>query len=484
MTNGQYPDAGEQLSTGVAGLDATLGGGLPARRLHLVQGAPGTGKTTLALQFLLAGVRRGERALFVSLSQSRDELEQIASSHGWSLSGVAVEHVSAAQVVEESVGQTVLHTADVELEEVRSAIQRAIRDVRPQRLVYDSLLEVRYLTDNLLRYRRELLAFKYFIAEQRATTLFVDTEPEFGGDKEIEGLAHGIIRLTKALPEYGLARRRLEIKKMRGVAVADGYHDMAIRKGEGLQVFPRVVPALAPEQGGRALVRSSVDRLDEMLGGGLEQGTTTLVVGQAGTGKSTLSTLYARAALERGEEVAMFLFEERLETFFRRCEGLGMDLRRHHSTGRLHLADFNPAEVSPGEFSLIVRRMVDECRTRVVVIDSFTGYLTTLPHRDEAVMQMQSLLKYLSRRGVLTILVVAQHGLLGDNVDVPVDVSFVGDTVLLLRMFETASAVRRTITVAKKRHGPHDLDIRRLNITSAGVDIEDLPPRAYGDGSG
>lgn len=279
-------------------------------------------------------------------------------------------------------------------------------------------------------------------------------------------------------PEYGLARRRVEVKKMRGVAFADGYHDMAIRTGSGIEIYPRIVPNLAPEIGHSDLIKSNIENLDDMLGGGLEAGTTTLIVGQAGTGKSTLASIYSLAALERGESVAMFLFEERLETFFRRCEGLGMNLRPHQASGKLQIRDFNPAEISPGEFSQIVQRAVDEHDVRVVLIDSFTGYVGALPKSDQAVMQIQSLVKYLSRCGVLSILIVATHGLLGHNVENDVDVSFLGDAVLLLRMFERPGVVGRSLTVVKKRHGPHDLNVHELSIRPEGIFVQpfNLPP--------
>ncbi len=289
--------------------------------------------------------------------------------------------------------------------------------------------------------------------------------------EEVEGVAHGVICLDKSLEEYGTVRRRVEVSKMRGVPVADGYHDMAIREGEGVVVFPRIVPGTAAQTVKPQLIKSGVDELDAMFGGGQESGTTTLVIGQAGTGKSTMASLYATAALKRGESVALFLFEERIETFFRRSEGLGMDLRQFHQDGQLIIRDFNPNEISPGEFGQIVQQVVSGEKVRVVVIDSFTGYLNSLPRREKAVRDIQSLLKYLARAGVLTMLIVAQHGLLGQDVGIDVDVSFLGDTVLLLRIMEHEGRLRRSITVVKKRHGPHDLDVRELFIQSSGVTV-------------
>lgn len=271
-------------------------------------------------------------------------------------------------------------------------------------------------------------------------------------------------------------RRRVEVSKMRGVPVADGYHDMAIREGEGVIVFPRIMPNTASETTKPQLIKSGVAALDDMFGGGQEAGTTTLVIGQSGTGKSTMSSLYATAALDRGENVALFLFEERMETFFRRSEGLGMQLRQFHKDGKLILRDFNPNEISPGEFGQIVQDAVTQNKVRVVVIDSLTGYLNSLPHREKAVRDIQSLLKFLARSGVLTMLIVAQHGLIGQNVGIDVDVSFLGDTVLLLRIMEHEGRLRRNITVVKKRHGPHDLNIQELLIESGSVSVVSYNP--------
>jgi circadian clock protein KaiC len=464
------------IPTGIGGLDAILGGGLPGPRLYLAQGAPGTGKTTMGLQFLLTGLAAGETVVYVTLSQSRAELEQIAASHGWSLAGVNIEELETADTLGDATDQTIFHTADISLDKTRRAVEQAIERHKPKRLVYDSLLEIRQLAGDSLRFRREILSFKMFLAERGIATLMLDTSTQHGGDTEIEGVAHGIFCFERLLPEYGIARRRLEVKKMRGVAFSDGYHDMAIRTGRGVEVYPRVVPSLAPEKQRTDLIKSNIEPLDAMLGGGLEAGTTTLIVGQAGTGKSTLASIYSHAALERGESVAMFLFEERLETFFRRSEGLGMNLRPYQASGKLQIRDFNPAEISPGEFSQIVLSAVDEHDIRVVLIDSFTGFVSALPQSDQAVMQIQSLVKYLSRRGVLSMLIVANYGLLGHNVSSDVDVSFLGDAVLLLRMYEWPGVIRRSITVVKKRHGPHDLNVHELVIRAEGVLVQAFNP--------
>lgn len=465
------------VPTGVKGLDEILRGGLPPSNLYMLQGAPGAGKTTAALQFLLAGVAAGERCIYVSLSQTAAELKSIAVSHGWDLDGIRVEELSASEAINGATDQTIFQTAELRLDETRQAIEQAIEEHKPSRLVYDSLLEIRLLTGDTPRFRRELIGFKAFLAKRNVVALLLDTQNGEGiNGEEVEGIAHGVIRFDKALEEYGAVRRRIEVSKMRGVPIADGYHDMAIREGQGVVVFPRIVPGAATEACAPELIKSGVDTLDEMFGGGQESGTTTLVIGQSGTGKSTMASLYSTAALKRGESVALFLFEERLETFFRRSEGLGMNLREFYEAGQLIIRDFNPNEISPGEFAQIVQNIVTEDNSRVVVIDSFTGYLNSLPHREKAVRDIQALLKYLARVGVLTMLIVAQHGLLGQNVGIDVDVSFLGDTVLLLRITEHDGRLRRNITVVKKRHGPHDLDVHELFIKSSGVTVVPYNP--------
>ncbi|MCQ0990225.1 ATPase domain-containing protein [Jiella marina] len=462
------------ITTGIAGLDEVLKGGFPISNIYVLKGIPGSGKTTAALQFLRAGVEQGERCLYVSLAQTGEELRQIAASHGWSLDGIDIAELSATEDAAMAVDQSIFQTADLKLDETRKAIISAIDKYAPRRVVYDSLLEVRVLTGDDARFRRELIGLKTILAKRAITGLLVDTDTDHGRsrDDEIEAIAHGVIRLDKTLPDYGVARRRIEVSKMRGRPVADGYHDMVIREGDGVVVFPRIVPRVAAEQTKSLdLIKSGVENLDNLLGGGQEAGTTTLVIGQAGTGKSTMASLYATAALKRGEHVALFLFEERVETFFRRSEGLGMDLRGFSEDGRLLIKDFNPGEVTAGQFGQIVQEEIARDRTRVVVIDSFTGYLSALPNRDQAVQDIQSLLKFLARRGVLTMLIVAQHGLIGQNVSIDVDVSFLGDTVLLLRIEEDGHRLRRSITAVKKRHGPHAMSVHELSITADGVSV-------------
>lgn len=463
----------KRATSGVEGLDEIIRGGLPAGNLYLVQGLPGAGKTTLALQFLREGVAQGERTLYVTLSQTAQDLRNIAASHSWTLDGIDIVELQAHSD-DAQAGQSIFRTSDLRLDQTREQVERAIEEFEPDRLVYDSLLEVRLLTADMARYQRELIGLRAFVGERGITTILLDTGVAGEGSEEGQsrGIVHGIITLNKTLPTFGRAKRRIEISKMRGVDIHDGWHDMDIRRGAGVIVFPRLAHEIETDKTFSGdLIRSGRDKLDAMFGGGMEAGTTTMVVGQAGTGKSTMASLYATAALERGEEVALFLFEERLETFFRRSEGLGMDLRDYHAEGRLRIYDFNPDEITAGEFAQIVQAEAASDKLRVVVIDSFTGYMSSLVHAEQALYDIQSMLKHLARRNVLTFLIVAQHGLLGHNRDVELDLSFLGDTVLLLRMREDSGEVRRELVAVKKRHGPHDLTIRRLVIEPGNVDV-------------
>ncbi len=467
--------------TGVVGLDDVLNGGLPTGRFYLVRGAAGTGKTTLGLQFLLEGVKANEPVLYVSLSQTEEELIQIAHSHGWSLDNVHIQSLSTGDDLPKLSEQTIFLSADLRLDKTRDAIQRNIDELKPKRIVYDSLLEIRLLASDSQKFRREILGFKSFLNNANITTLLLDTEHRGEHDRsedQLENIAHGIIRLEKKLPSYGFAARRLEIKKLRGSPIRDGYHDISIRQGEGVVVYPRVLPNLQPDiSEDNGLIKCNITELDDMLGGGLDEGTTAIVMGQSGTGKSTMASLYAHAALARGEHVAMFLFEERVETFFRRSEGLGIELREPFEQGRLHLRDFNPSEVSPGEFSQIVVKTLEDHKVRVIMIDSLTGYLSALPNSEQAVVQMHTVLKYAARKGALSLLIVAQHGLLGQGEHSgSLDVSYLGDSVLWLRMYEWPGVIRRTITAVKKRHGPHDLDVHEFSIGPEGVEVHPFNP--------
>lgn len=493
--------ASRLLPTGDAGLDAILRGGLPEGSLHLIQAPPGAGKTTLALQFLLEGLRWGEAGLYVTLSQTAEDLGRIADSHGWDISGIGTVEIESGDPAL-ATEQTIFQTADLRLDATRQAIEAASERVGPRRMVYDSLLEVQLLARDLARYHREMMGLRAVAARRGITVLLLDTEhgDDLASDVQTRSVVHGIITLAKTVPDFGRTQRRIGITKMRGVPVHDGWHDMDIRAGAGVVVFPRMVPGAGsadekavarsavegeqgqeagatPGPGGRALVRSGVERLDALLGGGLEPGTTALVMGQAGTGKSTVAALYAAAALGRGERVVLFLFEERRETFFRRCEGLGMPLRDPVEAGRLKLFDYGPDEISPGEFTQTVQAEVEAGELGLVVIDSLTGYLAPLREETRALFNVQSLIRYLARREILVIVTVGQGGVLSvDEGGLQPDMSFLGDTVLLLRMHEHGAAIRRSIASVKKRHGPHATEIRELFITPGQVEVGPLLP--------
>lgn len=459
---------GDRMSTGIAGLDAILGGGLPRKRLYLVQGDPGTGKTTLAMQFLIEGVRCGERGLYVTLSETRDELLEVARSHGWSLDGIELYEVTASEEhLKPEEEYTAFHPAEVELGETVQALLEEVERVKPQRAVIDSLSEMRLLARDPLRYRRQILALKQFFLARGCTIVFLDDPINRTGEHPFQTLAHGAIAIERMAPEYGKARRRLQIAKLRGVNFHDGYHDCTIKTG-GLVVYPRLMAAKAT-QSTTARVSSGLVELDKLLGGGPERGTSALVLGAAGAGKTTLCVQYAMAAAARGERSAFFSFDERLETLFNRSAGIGFDLRDAVKQGRIIAEQVDPAVLSPGEFIHRVRRAVEHEKAGIVVIDSLNGYLNAMPGERFLVIQMHELLTYLGDRGVLTLIVIAQHGLLGSGVQAPIDLSYLADTVLLLRYFEHLGRVRKSIAAVKTRGGGHEDLIRELQITSSGL---------------
>lgn len=467
------PEPAARAATGVSGLDAVLGGGLPRGWIYLVQGAPGTGKTTLGLQFLLEGVRLGERVLYITLSHSELELRDIAASHAFSLKGMPVHEFSAGEAAAYlTSGQTVFHTADVELKETTDAILAAIDRVKPERLVFDPIEQIRLLTDSSLRYRAQLLTLKQTLLDLGCTTLFLTGDPVEASDGQLEALAHGVLELEQRSPDYGDVRRRLKVLKGRGMRYHGGYHSFRIVTG-GLAVFPRLeTPAgSGPERTNRTNLESGVGELDTLLGGGLEAGTACLLIGPTGTGKSSLATLYAHTAARGGERSAVYLFDERPETFRRRSASLGMDVQPFLGSGLMALEQVNTGELSPGEFAFTVKQAVDEGGVTVVVIDSLTGYLNAMPEETLLIPQLHELLSYLSRQGVLTFLIMAEKGVLGSGELEPMDVSYLADAVLLLRHFEADGRLRRAISVVKKRYGAHESAIRELLITAAGIRI-------------
>lgn len=450
------------VDTGIDGLNHLLRGGLTRDRMYLIEGDPGTGKTTLAMQFLLEGRSQGEAGLYVTLSETEQELRAVAASHGWSLDGLELFQLSAMDGSRQQDQYTLYHPSEVELGETMQRVTDVIERLQPTRVVLDSLSEMRLLARDPLRYRRQILSLKEFFSGRSCTVLLLDdhaNEP----DQQLRSLSHGVILLDQLPFEYGRARRRIRILKMRGVAAIEGFHDFKIQRG-GLVVFPQLIPS--PDGAAikaEADVKSGVGELDQLLGGGIPWGSTTLLIGPAGSGKSTVAAHYA-ASVSLPNRAAIVLFEERPETFLRRCDGLGMHIAERVKSGAIELLQVNPGDLSPGEFLHLVRGAVDVRGARLVMIDSLNGYLNAIPQSDAPLVRMHELLSFLNRRGVASLVVVAQHGIVGTAMVTPIDVSYLADTVILLRFFEAAGEVRKAISVVKKRSGPHEPTIRELRI--------------------
>jgi circadian clock protein KaiC len=450
--------------TGIPGLDNVLRGGLPRHRMYLVQGDPGSGKTTLGLQFLLEGKRLGESGIYISFSETRDEILAVADSHGWSLDGIhLVETTAAEQQLTMQDENTLFEPSEVELREMIDRLLAEIERTHATRVVLDSLSEMRLLAQSSLRYRRQVLGLKQFFAGRQCTVLMLDDRTTEDDDRQLQSLAHGVIALENRPLDYGSDRRRLRIVKLRAVSARSGYHEFAILKG-GLQVFPRVVAAEHPPLVSAGPLKSGVEALDRLLGGGPDRGTATLIMGPAGTGKSTVALRYALASAERGEPAAVFAFDERVQTMTGRLAGLGMDLRTHLDSKRVNLRQIDPAEMGAGQFSALVQRAVEEDGARVVIIDTLNGYMNAIPEERVLAVQLHEVLSYLSNIGVSTFLVLAQHGLLGQPMASAIDVSYMADTVLLLRYFEHEGEVRKAMSVVKKRSGPHEDTIREYSL--------------------
>jgi circadian clock protein KaiC len=449
------------LSTGIEGLDDVLHGGLAAGGLYAVEGDTGAGKTTLCLQFLMAGVAAGEHALMVTLAESAADLRIMAASHGWTLEGVEiVELIASDQNVAPGSDYTMFHPAEVELTETTRAILAAAERIKPTRVVLDSVGELRLLAQTSLRYRRQILALKKFFTEHDATVLMIDDPRSDNVETAIASIASGIITLERGSTEYGSFRRRIQVLKMRGREVREGYHDCRISRG-GLGVFPRLVSAEHSKPYPRESITSGLKGLDQLLGGGLARGT----------GKSSLAGQYARAAAARGDHAAIFMFDESIATFIERSEGLGFDVRPLVEAGQLTLRQIDPAEMSPGEFAHYVRETVEQKKTRIVVIDSLNGFLQSMPSEKLLAIHLHELLTYLGGQGVTTILLMAQHGLVAGQMESPVDASYLADTVVLLRYFEAASEVNIAISVIKKRTGSHERTIREMRLEKDSIII-------------
>jgi circadian clock protein KaiC len=464
-------------TTGIAGLDDVLRGGLPRNRFYLLQGNPGVGKTTLGLQFLLEGLVRGESCLYVTLSESEEELRAVAATHGWSLDGLAL-HELATDTNEGPHGSvnTIFHPADVELKETITRVLELVERTRPQRVVFDSLSEMRLLAGESLHYRRQMLALKQHFAGRSTTVLFLDDGTASESDTQLRSIAHGVILLEAASPNYGAARRALQVVKLRGVDFRSGRHDYVIRRG-GLVVFPRLVAAEHRDHNRHETVSTGLPELDALLGGGMGRGTSMLFLGPAGSGKSSVAGQLVHSALGRGERAAYFTFDETIETLLERCGSLGFDFRAAIESGQLLARQVDPAELSPGEFAHAVREAVEKHGVRTLVIDSVNGYLMAMPEERFLVIQMHELLSFLNQRGVATILVSAQHGVVGHSMISPVDLTYLADTVLLFRFFENRGRMLKAISVLKKRIGGHEDTIREFRVSAEGTRIG--PPLAH-----
>lgn len=460
-----------KASTGVEGLDDILAGGLQRGRVYLIEGSPGTGKTTIATQFLIAGARAGEKGLYITLSETEEELRESAASHGWKFDDPlsVYELVPPESLLDEEQQQSLLYSSDLELGETTKRIFEAMEKYKPQRLVVDSLSEIRLLAQNSLRYRRQVLALKHYFARNGATVVMLDDLTSDAHDKTVHSVAHGVIRLEELAPDFGGERRRMRVIKYRGQAFRGGYHDMIIKTG-GVIAFPRLVSAEHKTPFKRETLPSKSAELNKLLGGGIERGSSALVLGPAGTGKSLLTLSFAVQAIERGEKAAMFIFDEEIGLLFERSKGLGLDLDALTKCGDLIIEQVDAAELAPGEFAQRVKECVELHKTRTVVIDSLNGYQAAMPEEKQLILHMHELLQFLNRQGATTFLTVAQHGLIGD-MRAPVDVTYLADTVILLRYFEAMGRVRRAISVIKKRTSAHEDTIREYRIGRDGIAV-------------
>jgi circadian clock protein KaiC len=460
-----------RASTGIVGLDEILGGGFTPHRMYLVEGVPGAGKTTMALQFLLDGARSGESVLYVTLSETEEELRSVATSHDWTLDGVTVrELVPSEESLRSDDQYTMFHPSEVELSETTRAVLGDVERIKPTRIVFDSLSELRLLAGNPLRYRRQILALKQFFGGRKCTVLLLDDLTSTANDLQVQSIAHGVIRLEQMYPEYGSERRRLIVVKFRGIRFRGGYHDFVIHRG-GIEVYPRLVASESRTAPNMEKLPSSIAEMDSLLGGGIERGTSTLIVGAAGTGKSSLAAQFVAAAAARGQHSAMFIFDESAHTLMHRSAGLGVDLKRHVDGGQVTVQQVDPAELSPGQFVHAIRRSIEQRGTSIVVIDSLNGYLNAMPEERFLIIQLHELLSYLGQAGVATLLIGAHQGLVGGQMNTPVDASYLADAVILMRYFETKGELRQAISVVKKRGGAHERSIREFRLEVGRVSV-------------
>lgn len=461
MPPAQQPET--RLKTGIAGLDDIVHGGLPAGHVYLIEGNPGSGKTTFGMQFLLAGVAAGERALYVTLAESHIELEQTAASHNFDISGIEVFEVNPPELASTSLEQyTVFHPSEVELADVMNSILERVTKAKAGRIVIDSMSELRMLARDPLRYRRQIMTLKQFFMGQNTTVLLLDDRSGEGTDTQLQSIAHGVLRMETLQREFGVIRRQLEIRKLRASAYREGFHDYVIRAG-GLQFFPRmVVEEHSQKNVDGTLLSSGIPELDRLVGGGLSRASSTLLLGPAGIGKSTLVTLYMASAAARGERSVIFAFDEVIQSILVRCRGLGIPLEEHIKKGLVRVEPMDPAAISPGEFVARIRREVEKNNCRIIAIDSLNGLFHAMREEHAVAVQLHDLIAYLNQFGVASFMVLAQYGVIGSHMSVPVDISYLADNVLLFRYFEAQGAVKQAISVVKRRSGPHERTIREL----------------------
>ncbi len=461
----------ERFATGITGLDDILGGGLASNHLYLIEGDPGTGKTTIALQFLLEGARRGQKGLYVTLSESKIELVEVAESHGWSLGAIDVfEMTSEEDHLNPEAQYTVFHPSEIELADTTSAVLSEVDRLQPVRVVFDSLSELRLLARDSLRYRRQIMGLKRYFSGRNCTVLLLDDRTAEGHDLQLQSIAHGVIMLESVEREYGIKRRRLEIRKMRGSSFREGFHDYTIMRG-GVEVYPRLIASEHHLMFSPSRLKSGLQALDDLLGGGIDSGTSTLLLGPAGCGKSTIALCYAVSTVKEGGRAALFSFDETSATLTVRGRGLGMDVDEHVESGGLFLRQVDAAELSPGQFVHEIRELVEKRELKLLVIDSLNGFLNAMPGEKFLAMQLHELLGYLGQKGVRTIMTMAQHGFVGANIDTPVDVSYLADTVLLFRYFEGAGELKQALSVIKKRSGEHERTIRELVMKDGVIQV-------------
>jgi circadian clock protein KaiC len=461
-------DGSEPVSTGIADLDDILGGGLTENRVYLVEGTPGSGKTTIALQFLLEGRKRGERGLYITLSETAMELREVARSHKWDLDGIELFELITEDGLDPEAEQSILEPSEVELGETIQGVISCVDRLKPTRVVFDSLSEMRLLAQNSLRYRRQILALKQYFSTRQCTVMMLDDRSSETGDVQLHSIAHGVITLEQTAQEYGTERRRLRVVKMRGVKYRGGFHDFVIETG-GVAVFPRLIAAEHHTAFVEQLKTTGVERLDGMLGGGIAAGTNALFTGPSGVGKTSTAVRCCLTALERGDKVAYFLFDEGRATMLARARSMNMDVQPHIDSGKLKVTQIDPAELSPGEFASWVRAAVDD-GAKFVVIDSLNAFLQAMPGEKYLLLQMHEMLSYLNQQGVITLLILGQHGIIGD-VRSDVDLSYLSDTIMLFRYFEAQGEMLKALSVAKSRTTAHETSIREFRLGSSGLVI-------------